>query len=314
MHGVGGRNCSVRSLIVIVLAVLMAAQPALADDRVTELSAQLASSSSDKARLAAIVALVRLEDRAAMKPLVGALKDANAQVRAIAAEGLGRLGHKAALPALKAAADSDEDAQVRARAKDAAIAVAKANSLPDPYLDSAPATVAATPPPPQARKYGGRAGFGRQAHAVQGHPDLFVTINSTTDDSPGRTDKKARQVHGEILKSTLTAAFKATPTVTTVASEAQRWGLDPRQIDLSVTKLDVVQNGPYVEVEAQLRLAISDSSGRMQSFLSGGAKVQVPKATFNAKYLPNLRKEALENAMRGMFAKLLTHLREKPQS
>ena len=311
MHGVGGRNCSVRSLIVIVLAVLMAAQPALADDRVTELSAQLASSSSDKARLAAIVALVRLEDRAAMKPLVGALKDANAQVRAIAAEGLGRLGHKAALPALKAAADSDEDAQVRARAKDAAIAVAKANALPDPYPA---ATVAATPPPPQARKYGGRAGFGRQAHAVQGHPELFVTINSTTDDSPGRTDKKARQVHGEILKSTLTAAFTATPTVTTIASEAQRWGLDPRQIDLSVTKLDVVQNGQYVEVEAQLRLAISDSSGRMQSFLSGGAKVQVPKATFNAKYLPNLRKEALENAMRGMFAKLLAHLREKPQA
>lgn len=311
MHGVGGRNCSVRSLIVIVLAVLVAAQPALANDRVTELSAQLTSSSSEKARLAAIVALVRLEDRAAMKPLVGALKDANAQVRAIAAEGLGRLGHKAALPALKAAADSDEDAQVRARAKDAAIAVAKANALPDPYPA---ATVAATPPPPQARKYGGRAGFGRQAHAVQGHPELFVTINSTTDDSPGRTDKKARQVHGEILKSTLTAAFTATPTVTTIASEAQRWGLDPRQIDLSVTKLDVVQNGQYVEVEAQLRLAISDSSGRMQSFLSGGAKVQVPKATFNAKYLPNLRKEALENAMRGMFAKLLAHLREKPQA
>ncbi len=300
-----------RSLIVIVLAVLVAAQPALANDRVTELSAQLTSSSSEKARLAAIVALVRLEDRAAMKPLVGALKDENAQIRAIAAEGLGRLGHKAALPALKSAADSDDDPQVRARAKDAAIAVAKANALPDPYPA---ATVAATPPPPQARKYGGRAGFGRQAHAVQGHPELFVTINSTTDDSPGRTDKKARQVHGEILKSTLTAAFTATPTVTTIASEAQRWGLDPRQIDLSVTKLDVVQNGQYVEVEAQLRLAISDSSGRMQSFLSGGAKVQVPKATFNAKYLPNLRKEALENAMRGMFAKLLAHLREKPQA
>ena len=49
----------------------------------------------------------------------------------------------------------------------------------------------------------------------------------------------------------------------------------------------------------------------MLSFLSGGAKVQVPKRTFDAKYLPNLRKEALENAMRGMFDKLLAHLRDQ---
>ena len=312
MHGAGGSDRSARSMIVLVLAMMLVAQPALANDRVTELANQLQTSSSDKARLAAIVALVRLEDRAAMKPLVTALKDANAQIRAIAAEGLGRLGHKSALPALKAVAEGDEDSKVRTRAKDAAVAVAKANQLPDPFPPST--KVAATPPPPQARKYGGRAGFGRQAHAVENHPDLFITINSAADDSPGRTDKKARLQHGEILKATLTASFKATPMVTTVASEAQRWGLDPRQIDLSVTKLDVVQNGQFVEVEAQLRLAISDKGGRMQSFLSGGAKVQVPKATFNAKYLPNLRKEALENAMRGMFAKLLAHLRDKTQS
>ena len=30
MHGVGGRNCRARSLIVVILAVLVAAQPALA--------------------------------------------------------------------------------------------------------------------------------------------------------------------------------------------------------------------------------------------------------------------------------------------
>jgi hypothetical protein len=52
----------------------------------------------------------------------------------------------------------------------------------------------------------------------------------------------------------------------------------------------------------------------MLSFLSGGAKVQVPARTYNAKYLPNLRREALENAMRGMFGKLLNHLRDKSQS
>ena len=66
-----------------------------------------------------------------------------------------------------------------------------------------------------------------------------------------------------------------------------------------------------MEIEAELRLAISDDKGKMLSFLSGGAKIQVPKRTFDAKYLPNLRKEALENAMRGMFDKLLKHLRDR---
>ena len=81
-----------------------------------------------------------------------------------------------------------------------------------------------------------------------------------------------------------------------------------------VVKLDVTPSGAYMEIEASLRLAISDDKGKMLSFLSGGAKVQVPKRTFDAKYLPNLRKEALENAMRGLFDKLLAHLRDRSQS
>lgn len=291
----------------LLVAVGLLTGHAVADTRVNELAKTLTTSSSDKARLSAVAALARLNDRGAMKPLVGALTDPNPQVRALAAAALGRLGHKSALPALKTAAD-DADATVSARAKEAASAVAKANRLPDPW------PVAAVAAAPQARKYGGRAGFGRQAHAVENHPDLFVTINTSADDSPGKADKAARKMHSEILKQTLNASFKASPNVTTVAADAQRWGLDPRHLDLSVIKLDVAQAGQYIEIEAQLRLAISDDKGKMLSFVSGGAKVQVPKRTFNAKYLPNLRKEAIENAMRGMFDKLLVQLRDKSQS
>jgi len=306
MHG-GHRFA--RRLAPLFMAVGLLAGQANADTRVGELTKTLTTSSSDKARIAAVAALARLDDRTTMKPLVGALVDPNPQVRALAAAALGRLGHKAALPALKAAAD-DADPTVSARAKEAAIAVAKANNLPAPW----PVASAAVAPQPQARKYGGRAGFGRQAHAVDNHPDLYVTINSSADDSPGKADKVARKAHSEILKQTLSASFKATPLVTTIEADAQRWGLDPRHLDLSVIKLEVAQAGQFIEIEAQLRLAISDDKGKMLSFLSGGAKVQIPKRTFNAKYLPSLRKEAIENAMRGMFDKLLTHLRDKSQS
>lgn len=293
----------------VLLALSLIAQPVLADARVEELTKALQSSSA-KSRIAAVTALGRLEDRAALRPLVEALHDPNTQVRTIAAAALGKLGHKAALPALKNAAQGDSDADVRKQAKEAAILVAKANRLPEPF----PTVQAATKPSVRARKSGGTAGFGRQAHAVEPRPDLFVTINSSADDSPGRTDKNTRKLHGEIIRETLHASFKATPLVTTVAADARRWGLDPRHLDLSVTKLETQTVGAYVEIEAQLRLAISDDAGRMLSFVSGGAKVQVPKRTFHPKYLANLRREALENAMRGLYDKLLRQLRDRSQS
>ena len=290
------------------LALALGSRVAHANERVAELTALLTTSSSEKARISAVAALAKLNDKAAMKPLVGALADPSAQVRAVAAAALGKLGHKAALPALKTAA-ADPDASVCARAREAAVAVAKANDLPDPWPAPAP-----TGPTANARTSGGSAGFGRQARAISTRPDLYVTIKSAADDSPGKANKKTRLLHGEILKATLTDSFKAAPLVTTLPAEAQRYGLDPRQLDLSVTRLEVVYGEANVEIDAQLRLAISDTRGKMLSFLSGGAKVQIPRKTYDARYLPALRKEALENAMRGMFDKVLTQLRSRGQS
>jgi hypothetical protein len=47
----------------------------------------------------------------------------------------------------------------------------------------------------------------------------------------------------------------------------------------------------------------------MLSFVSGGAKVQVKKASYDMQYLPQLRREAIENAVKGLFDKLLAHLK-----
>ncbi|HEY4240888.1 MAG TPA: HEAT repeat domain-containing protein [Kofleriaceae bacterium] len=295
----------------IAATLALAGSPVFAD-RIDDLSKQLASSSSDKARLEAVAALSHSGDKRALKPLVTALHDPATQVRAVAATALGKLGHKAALPALHEASKDDADPVVRVRARDAMRAVAKANNLAVP---TDPGEAAETAGPRVTTRHGGTAGFGHDAHAVAAdHPELYVLINSSADDSPGVADKAMRKTHAEFLKQTLADSLRSSPTVTTVAADAQKWGLDARHIDLSVTKLEVEQDGSYMAVDAQLRLAISDDNGKMLSFVSGGAKVQVPKRTFDAKYLPMLRKEALENAMRGMFDKLIGHLRERAAS
>jgi hypothetical protein len=316
MHGMRGGSRLAKLVAAAGLALLMASRPVLAGDRVTELTTML-SSSSEKTRLQATLSLARLHDQRAMKPLVTALQDPNPQVRTVAATALGKISNNAALPALKSAALDDLDASVRKAARDAFTAIAKANNMKadlpavasaEPAIPAAAAESAATPPASsvQARK----TGFGRSPHAVADRPDLFVTVKGCNDDSPGKADKVTRKQHADLLSATLKDSLRTAPQVTMVQDDAERWGLDGRMVDVSVTKLEAKESSGYMEVAVELRLAISDNQGKMLSFLAGGAKVQVPLSKFKPAYLPNLRKEAIEGAMRGMMDKLLTHLRQ----
>lgn len=271
-----------------------AGNSSVSDERVAELSAIVTKpKANEKAKLSAIAALARVGDRRAVRPLVLALDDSSSTVRALAAVSLGKLGQKSALSALRQAA-KDENETVRARAADAIVAISKANGLT---------------PQPTSGATAGTSGFGRTSRVLEENPDLYVVLKTFSDDSPGRAEKKDRLTHAEILKASMSTELRTAPLVTSVATEGKRLSLHPRMVDVSVTKMIVRTKGKMLEVETELRLAISDESGKMLSFISGGAKVQVPKQGFNWSYLPNLRKEALENAVRGLFGKLLTHLR-----
>jgi hypothetical protein len=267
-------------------------------DDVSQLADTLASSSSDKERISAVTSLARLADKRALRPLVAALHDPNAMVRAIAAAGLGKLGHRAALPALREA-QNDPDPLVQKRARTALVQVSQANDI----------ALAAQPAPAPSDPDRGRAGFGHGAHAVTPRPDVYVVIKSSSDDSPGRSDEKTRKVNAGILRDTMMGSLRGESRVTATAEDASKYGLDACQVDLSIVKLDQRTSGDYIEINAELRLAISDTHGRMKSFLSNGAKVQVPKRTFDARYLPQLKREAVENAAKGLVDDLLTHLR-----
>lgn len=286
-----------RSVGIILLVLTISRSAPVRADQISELT-QMLSSSSDKTRISAVTALARLGDKRALKPLVAALHDPSAQVRTLSASALGKLGHKAALPALRTASTDDTNDSVRAAARVAAAQVAKLNNImTEPALGSS-ATV-------EAR--GGRPGFGHSPRQVEGRPDLYVIMNTASDDSPGKHDKAARKAHGEVLKASLASHLGRVASVTMVATDASRWGLDPRHVDLSVVKMEINVTGGMVEIDAQLRLAISDDKGKMMAFLSGGART---RSAYSANNLPNLRKAALENALDGMFDKLLAQLRK----
>lgn len=312
MHGVHRQAVigrTVLSLLAAALAILVWVAPVHAEEHVAVLTKMLASS-SDKTRLSAVLALAKLGDPAAQKPLITALRDPSVRVRAVAATALGRLGCEPALATLRVLAKDDGDGDVRKAANNAVMKIATTRRTADERISKPESDALARRTPPSTGHGAGHPLHATDPAAAEPHPDLFLLVNSSADDSPGSADKPTRRAHADIIKRALLEQLQTEPSVTSLGGDARRWGLEARHIDLSVTKLDVARMGGTIEVVAQLRLAISDDNGQMLSFLSGGAKVQVPSQKFDARYLPALRREALENAMRGMFGKLLAHLRD----
>tara|TARA_R110002096_G_scaffold408076_1_gene607094 strand:+ start:6571 stop:7449 length:879 start_codon:yes stop_codon:yes gene_type:complete len=270
-------------------------------DRLDDLSQRLSRSKSDKARVAAAVSLGRLKDKRALKPLVTALRDKNNAVRAVAASALGGLGDSRALPALQRAT-LDKDVTVRKRATQAIGVIRKETG------SSANGS----------NRYNLKSRKIRDAHyRVDGreaprmsprNPDLFVTVRASTDQAPGRATKKQRKARSETMRNLLLAELSTAKRLTTSTSIAEDLNLPYYGIDVSITRLDRVVNGPWIELECELRIAISNERGKMISFLTGGAKVQVPKRSFRKQFEPNMRKEALENAVKSVHSDLVRYL------
>jgi len=304
-------------VIAAVTALAIVAPPARAEDRIAALNRMLGSS-SEKVRLSAVLALAKLGEPRVDKPLIRALRDPSPRVRIVAAAALGQLDCGAALPALRTLARSDEDPDVRRTASTATMKLTGAGHAAERSAEHAgghPADRAAGADGEVAARRtapGGERGE-RASHAAfsaEPHPDLYVLVNSASDESPGAADQATRKLHAETIKRALLDQLRSDPSITSTPGDAQRWELAARHLDLSVTRLAATRTGDVFEIDAQLRVAISDDSGKMLSLMSGGAKVQVPAAKFDTRYLPVLRKEALDNAMRGMFAKLIGQLRD----
>ncbi len=300
-HSRGSRIPGIARAICVLSVLLLGGSQAQAD-QVDDLAKRLHKSDSDKARIAAAVSLGRLKDKRAIRPLVSALHDDNVVVRSVAASGLGNLGDSRALPALQKAT-RDKDKTVRKRATQAIGVIRKNGSAGagrsnDRYMVKSRVIRAAH------YRINGR----ESPRLSPRKPDLFVSIRSSADKSKGRSSKKARDKRELRLRGLMLGELKGSKRLTTVESIADDLKLPLYAVDLSITRLNRVVNGPWIEVQCELRIAISDERGKMISFLTGGAKVQVPKRAFRKQFEPNMRREALANAVKSVQQDLVRYL------
>jgi len=289
------------ALTLLLLGVLHGTGWAEPDDEaISKLAQTLTTAKADKARLSAAVALGELRDKRALRPLVRALGDDNKTVRAVAATSLGLLGDETALPALKRATQ-DKHKTVRQSAVEA---IAKIRS-----------TSTVTSRTSRTRNQERLASYripARERPLIPAHkPAVYIVLKSTADDSKA-TKKDVRVTREARMKRVMTSTLSGTPGVTVNAELADELKLPPYYIDLSILDFTRRESGPYVEIECSLRVAVSNKRGKMLSVMTGGAKVQVPRRTFRARYEAQMRLEALDSAVQGIHHDVVTYLQKNP--
>ncbi len=234
-----------------------------------------------------------------------ALRDSNRRVRALAASALGRLGVPDALPALEGAR---RDSSITVRRN----AIAAIESIRARQAETARKLAAVDIAPRHAAAIAGSPLVTPAAVDEAPAPErLYIMLKSAIDKSSG-AGPKARLARASHMRSLMADQLEQTRNVTLIPSGARALTVDPYAIDLTMVKLSRVEREANIEVECEIRVAISTPQGKMLSFLTGGAKVQVPRATFRDEFLPQLRREALEGAVRSVHRDLIEHLAKLP--
>jgi hypothetical protein len=301
--------------VTVALVSLTALSPRKARaDEVTNLSRTLLHSKQHKERIGAAVTLGRLEDKRALSALVKALDDQHHNVRALAAVALGRIGHASALPALEKAL-KDREEVVRRRAREAIEAIQKKGLSGAATGPAAGKGASPGRPGPSTRGYKvsagkGDPGFGRNPRK-RVRPQVYVSLQSAADKSTGRAKPQTRNQRAEQMKKLLAQELEATPEITTDVRVARKLRIVEYNLDASITRFTRRVQGGFMEIECEIHVAISDGRGKILSFMTGGAKVQVPRRSFKKQYLERLHLEALENAVKGVHQDLLAHLRPR---
>jgi hypothetical protein len=269
-----------RARVVHVLLVLVTVCAAARADQIDTLARTIEGDGSEKARIAAAVALGRLADVRGFAPLTRALAiDASPVVRGVAASALGHLGDVRAIPALERALSDPSDG-VRMRARDALdhLRPTERERIPTETANPTKARFAPREPPRRT--------------------SVHVAVNRMGHKAPSSQHLTDR-MHDLVVRQLLDA-----PGV----SVSETGDMVELIVDGAITKLKSETRGPYVEVTCEVRLTVSNASGSLLSIVSGGATVQSSRGSFRQSIEGSLQAEALDNAVRGVQGNLLGFL------
>jgi hypothetical protein len=270
------------AILTLHVAVVVLGARAARADQIDDLSRTLESDRSEKARIAAGLALGRRAEPRSLGPFIRALADPSPVVRGLAATALGHLGDVRAIPALERVLSDDvESVRARSRAALEKLRPAERGAAIEPMAGPMPTRARFAPKEPPLRR-------------------LHVMVNQMGGKTPASHHLTARM--RDLVMSQLAAAPD-------VALDAAGDNAHQFIVDGSITRLSRETNGPYVEVTCEVKITVSNARGSLLSIVTGGATVQTSRsAALSRAVEESLEGDALDNAVRGAHENLYSFL------
>lgn len=258
---------------VLAVVLLIGLASSARADRIDELGRVLTTDPNWRVRLQAAVVLGKLHDARGAPSLVRALSDASETVRGTAASVLGELGEPTAIAALERSAAKDPSTFVRDQAQTALESLRSAHA----------------PEPP--------------AVAPNGSKTARVELGSVGSKTMHLGPEQEKR-----LRAIVSHALSDTPGVTLV----EPGGADGYRLDVAVTRLQRREVGENIQISCEVSLIL----GRLPSkeivmTTTGSASVDAPSAGLAPERARELLGDALEGAVRGAHANVVTFLQSK---
>lgn len=282
------------ALLVALLVATSAIPPTSAQDRSTVVRV-LRESRDFRARVRAAAALGASGDPAMAGPLVGALLDDSAAVRAAAADALGRLGSADALPSLRRAL-RDRERGVRDAADRAIRAIGTSHGT---------SATAAHPPTHDPLRMPSVEVLPRERE-VDWRTTRYVVLLGEMANRSGFGNERlqsvlSQEVHRHLL---VLRGVAALPALSPDAErEITRRRLPRMRLEGSITRVHRQAHGREVQVRCEVSLMLLDDPGRsIRAALNGAATGMERASSARATQEARLAEQALQGAVRSAMS------------
>ncbi len=148
-----------------------------------------------------------------------------------------------------------------------------------------------------------------EAHAPEaGAPSVYVRLETVADRSARAVPKARRESRANNVRELMVRDLQASPMITLELDEAEALGLRRFTVDAIIEGLDRRVRGPWVYIECELRVTVTDQRGKILSLLTNSSAVRVPRKDFRREYEVLLQRDALEGAAQGINRDLIAFL------
>lgn len=142
-------------------------------------------------------------------------------------------------------------------------------------------------------------------------PKYYVAVVTAPATAPKGDDPSVLRadVRVAVARDELGKALALEPDITSDAKIAKKWRLPKWSLDLGVTHFAQHYRNDQIELEAEIKVSVSDERGRIVSVITKTVTLPVRRCDYHPKLLKQFVRDLVMGATDSIAGELSTHLR-----